>query len=187
MQRLKLFLIILAFFYPSVASANSVIYLKNGGRLTTSAYWQEGEMLLFYIAGGVMGIEQASVLKIVEEKSTPSGETDAIIRTAPDKARISPSSPPPAIGQKKTSTSKTAAVKPMKEPLDLAPYRQRHRELKAGLDDTVERLRRATRNQDDRAKESAREEMRKISGKIYDLTDEVKSKNDGSLPPDWWN
>ena len=183
---LRVILLLMIVFCPVFSSDAAVIYLKNGGRLTTSAHWREGEMVFLNVAGGVMGVERASVLRIVEEKSTPSGATDVVINADPEKARVSPASPPPATVKKKISTSKTAAVKPTEKPLDLDPYLKRHRELKVGLDDTVERLRRATRDQDDRAKEAAREEMRKISGQIYDLTDEVKSKNDGRLPTNWW-
>ena len=58
--------------------------------------------------------------------------------------------------------------------------------LKTKLDESLKKLREATRNKDKAAKKMAREDMRKFSKEIYKLTDEVKQVNNGVLPEDWW-
>ncbi|MCX7635654.1 MAG: hypothetical protein N2Z74_07915, partial [Syntrophales bacterium] len=41
--------------------AEAVIHLKNGGRLTARQVWREGNMIMFTVPGGTMGIEQRAV------------------------------------------------------------------------------------------------------------------------------
>jgi hypothetical protein len=63
---LLLMVIIVAFIYPSTALASYKITLKNGSVLYAGHYWEEGGKVLFYTAGGILGVEKGSV-KIIEE------------------------------------------------------------------------------------------------------------------------
>jgi hypothetical protein len=54
----------------SAADAAYLIRLKNGKEYVTSRYWQEGGQLFFETAGGILGIEKASVAKI-EQSDQP--------------------------------------------------------------------------------------------------------------------
>jgi hypothetical protein len=49
---------------PSVAHASYSIHLRNGGNFTTPLYWQDGGYVMFYVPGGLMGIEKKSVARI---------------------------------------------------------------------------------------------------------------------------
>ncbi len=57
------------------------------------------------------------------------------------------------------------------------------------IDDLSRRLRKRATECDSaiaRRIEKAKEEMRKTSAQIYNLTDEVTKKNKGKLPDGWW-
>ena len=47
-------------------------------------------------------------------------------------------------------------------------------------------MRKATASKDEYAKEAAIEENRSFSAEMWKLTDELKAKNKGKLPDDWW-
>jgi len=51
---------------------------------------------------------------------------------------------------------------------------------------TLDRLREATKNKDSKAKKKARDEVKKISAKMYALTAELIKKNNGKMPEGWW-
>ena len=70
--------------------------------------------------------------------------------------------------------------------VDLEYYKEKKSLLEAELNRTLDRLREATKNKDPKAKKNATDEMRKISAEIYDLTNELKKKNEGELPEGWW-
>jgi hypothetical protein len=150
-----------------------VIHLKTGGRFLTPKYWEENQEIKFYIAGGVMGVENRSVSKI--EKIEGGLRREAFVPPAPS-AR-----PPPEAPAKKED----AAAPP--EKVDIQAYKGRKDQMTVELDQISERLREATRRQDQAAKTRVLEEMRNKSAQIYDLTDEVTQKNKGKLPDGWWN
>ena len=149
-----------------------VIHLKTGGRFLTPKYWEENREIKFYIAGGIMGVENRSVSKI--EKIEGGLRREAFVPPAPS------AKPPPEVPAKKEN-----AAAPQ-EKVDIQAYKGRKDQMTAELDQISERLREATRRQDQAAKTRALEEMRNKSAQIYDLTDEVTEKNKGKLPDGWW-
>jgi len=187
MKRIPCLLLILIFLFPSVTPAASVIYLKNGSRLTTPAWSREGDMILFQTSAGVMGIENREVLKIVSDDAATTSEA-APPRPAAPAVKGKEATPPAAAPEGKTSATPapTTALKPAAEADDLDTYKARKRELQGQLDAAMARMRESARRQDEPAKEQARREMRAISAQIYELTDEVKRQNKGVLPADWW-
>jgi len=50
----------------------------------------------------------------------------------------------------------------------------------------LDRVREATKNNDSEAREKARDEVKKISEKMYALTAELTAKNNGTMPEGWW-
>lgn len=58
--------------------------------------------------------------------------------------------------------------------------------LKADLNKTLTRLRKASTSKDLAAKDEATADNRKISAEMWKLTDELKAMNNGKLPIDWW-
>jgi len=188
MKRIRRLLLILIFLFPSVAPAASVIYLKNGSRLTTPAWSREGDMILFQTSAGVMGIENREVLKIVTDDAATTPEVEPPRPAGPAAVKGKETTPPAAAPEGKTSAAPApaTALKPAAEAADLDAFKARKRELQGQLDDAMARMRESARRQDEPTKEEARREMRAISARIYELTDEVKRQNKGVLPADWW-
>lgn len=178
--------------YPSICFSSYLIELKNGKEFITYQYWEEDNQIKFYFYGGLVGIQKESIRKIRESDVAPGEwidfEKGITIENETDKgpAIVSPESarrPSEKDGpEKKTGLEKGKTD----EKIDFEYYRREKLELTAELDKALERLREATQNKDPEAKKKAREDMRKVSGRIYDLTDELREKNNGVLPDDWW-
>lgn len=144
----------------------------------TSQYWEKNNEIRFFNSGGVVGIEKNFVLKI--EKLPADPYRDATIRT-PERP-LPQAKPAPA-----ATEEKQAAVAPeVEEKVDIPAYKDKKAQMMVELNEIAQRLREATRQKDEAAKERIKEEMRKTSGQIYDLTDEVTKKNKGKLPEGWW-
>jgi hypothetical protein len=174
----KFFLIIVTivfFIYPSVCLSSYLIELKNGSTFITNHYWKEGQQIKFYYRGGVVGIPKNFVKAIRKSDIAYKEEIDSKQDSVDPKSKIN--------GKSGITTTEK---KEKYGTVDLKYYIEKKIALTAELDESLERLREATRNKDPEAKNKARDEMRKISTKIYDLTDELKEKNNGKLPEGWW-
>jgi hypothetical protein len=173
---LSLSVILSILILPSAGLGDYAIHLKNGGRFLTPKYWEKDREIIFYIAGGIMGIEKRGVLKIekIEGLLHRDAFVDAFILSAPS------AKPPPETAEKKED-----AAAPEKE-VDIQAYKNQKKQLMTELDDFTEKLREATLRKDEAAKERYKEEMRKVSGQIYGVTDDVTKKNKGKLPDGWW-
>ena len=172
MKRLVAYVIFIAFVaYPFVCFSAFMIHLKNGQSFQTDRYWEDGGEIKFHRYGGVVGIKK-DLVRAIEEVELPE-----------DKKPVEekPAQPPEAAKKKVESPKKE---KPGKKTLD--ECWEEKKELTEKLNAALERLREATRAKDAAAKQQAREELRRISKKIYALTDEVKRVNDGELPEYWW-
>ncbi len=143
--------------------------LRNEGKLRTERYWKEGNEIKFQTKGGVTGIPEESVASIIEKTSDQSESV-----------------PPPAeIRQEGTDPEKRESKK-TEEVNSLQEFYERKKPLELNLNDALKRLHEATRSKDTAAKEKARQDMRKFSTEIYAVTEEVKERNGGKLPEDWW-
>ncbi|MBW1734522.1 MAG: hypothetical protein JRJ09_05635 [Deltaproteobacteria bacterium] len=167
--------IIAIFSYPFLSFADHIIHLKSGHQFITDRYWEEGGEIKFHFKNGVLGVPKATVTSIEEFSSD-----------APTSDEVPPAEAPDEKGAevKKEGNQKPGKKIEEKKPLD--EYYKKMKALKTQLNDSLKRLREATRNKDKTAKKRARDDMRKISKEIYELTDEVKAANNGELPPDWW-
>ncbi|MBW2558496.1 MAG: hypothetical protein JRD69_06665 [Deltaproteobacteria bacterium] len=166
-----MFLSFLALAFPVTGDAAYLIRLKNGGEFKTLRYWSEGDQIKFYIYGGVAGVQKDSVRKI--EKAASENIIYKKSQSRQKAAEI-----PPGTNDRKDG-------KPEEKP-DIDYYKEKKALLIVKLDESLERIREATRNKDPKSKEKARDEMKKISAEIYALTDELKEKNKGELPEGWW-
>jgi hypothetical protein len=176
MKKFILIIITIAFFiYPSICLSSYLIELKNGSTFITNHYWAEGQQIKFYYRGGVVGIPKNFVKAIRKSDIAYKEEIDS------KKTRTDPES---KINGKSGIT--TTEKKENNGTVDLKYYIEKKIAMTAELNESLERLQEATRNKDPEAKNKARDGMRKISTKIYDLTDELKEKNNGKLPEGWW-
>jgi hypothetical protein len=176
MKKFILIIVTIAFFiYPSVCLSSYLIELKNGSTFITNHYWKEGRQIKFYYRGGVVGIPKNFVKAIRKSDIAYKEEIDSKQDSVDPKSKIN--------GKSGITTTEK---KEKYGTVDLKYYIEKKMALTAELDESLERLREATRNKDPEAKNKARDKMRKISTKIYNLTDELKEKNNGKLPEGWW-
>jgi len=160
---------------PSICFASYIIELKNGSEFITYQYWKEGSQIKFYYSGGVVGIPNNFVKAIRKSDIAYKEETDSKKKRIDFESEINEKS-------KITGTEK----KEKYETVDLEYYKEKKSLLEAELNRTLDRLREATKNKDSKAKKKARDEVKKISAKMYDLTDELIKKNNGKMPEGWW-
>lgn len=158
---------------PAAGDAAFIIHLKNGGRIETPHCWEENHELRFYFGNGVAGIERNSVARI--EKTDGNSEEGREVRKT--------AAAPTETGLKAEGAS-TARKSP--EKVDLKAYQEKMAALKADLNRTLTRMKKAESAGDPAAREEAAAENRRISDQMYKLTDELKDKNNGQLPADWW-
>jgi len=186
-------IILLMFLVPALGNASYLIRLKNGGQLATPAYWTEGKWIFFYCVGGTAGMERRGIDRI-EKLKTEDGEYIYSTLAIEGNKELPPPPPaaekakgpekPPAEAEPKAEKSLSSQKPPVK--IDLKVYQDKMAKLKAELDSTLERIRTAEKNKDIDAERKARAAFRQISNEIYKLTDELKEKNNGELPADWW-
>ena len=58
--------------------------------------------------------------------------------------------------------------------------------LKDGLGSSLRALRESSRNRDKTGKEYARKRIIEYSSQLYELAEELKARNGGVLPENWW-
>ena len=183
-------IILLLFLVPALGNASYLIRLKNGGQLFTSAYWFEDRMILFYCPGGIAGMERREIDRI--ERDDTYDNLGTVGRDIEKKAP-----PPPPKTEKPQEPGKSPVeaeqkaeeiLSPQKprEKIDLKAYQDKMARLKADLNKTLARIRKATTNKDLGAKDEATADNRKISAEMWKLTEELQEKNNGKLPDDWW-
>ena len=167
---LAFILMITLFSYPLLSFADYIIHLKSGRQFVTQRYWEEGGEIKFNFKIGVLGVPRSAVVSIEEftAKAPAPDET-------PNETEVK---------TKEEGDEKPDKKIDKKRPLE--EYYEKMKVLKTKLDESLKKLREATRNKDKAAKKMAREDMRKFSKEIYKLTDEVKQVNNGVLPEDWW-
>ncbi len=189
MKRL-IVIMMLIIVHPSglIWGASYVLHLKNGNELRTSHYWEEADEVKFYVYGGVAGIQKGFVTRVTisnVNNKEDTGNKEAIEKTDAPVMSTGPQSkqnPQRQIGE---SESISSANLGKREVVDFDYYRERKAALKEKLEDALQRNREATARKDQQAKEVTRQEYLEFSRQIIDLSDELKKKNKGMLPP-WW-
>lgn len=178
MERLMavpVFVIITILVCPVLSFADYIIHLNSWRQFITDRYLEDGGEIKFHFKHGVLGIPKTAVASIEELSTEGPASDEAPAAEAPKETEAE---------KKKEGDQKPEEKIEEKKPLD--EYYQKMKVLKAQLNESLKRLREATRNKDKAAKKKAREDMRKFSKEIYKLTDEVKKINNGELPEDWW-
>jgi hypothetical protein len=185
---------LLLFSEPSLVWSNSYsIQLENGGQLITNLYWEEGNQIMFYIYGGIAGVQKKFVKSISESKLSfkdknedKSAESSDVERKISNFEKIKDNEPTKAdISTPVGTGEKTQGEKRSPEGIDFEYYRKTKIKLRAQFDQAKENYLQASSNKDPEAKELARKDMVEFSKQIYELADELKRKNNGVLP-DWW-
>lgn len=175
---LSAFILISVFTFTIGAHASYIIHLKGGGQYITSQYWEEDGQVKFFVSGGTMGIDKDTVRKIEKSNLSPDESNEM---TKPEKVS-------PQINGTPDNTTTNAALPSAGngEAVDLKAYQDKMDRLKHDLNKTLARIKKANMNKDTDAKDEATEENRRLSTEMWKLTDELKEKNNGKLPADWW-
>jgi hypothetical protein len=155
--------------YLPVSFSDYVVHLKSGRQFVTDRYWEENGEIKLNLPNGVLGIPKEDVADIQERTSENPAE----------KREPTPEAPP-AKDTPKKEAEEAKSITPLQECYN------KKTALKLKLDEVLAKLREATRNKDESGKERAREEMRRLSEEIYELTDKAKEMNNGKLPDYWW-
>jgi len=189
---LCLYVILSSLVFPAVSNADYAIHLTHGGRFSTSQYWEKNNEIMFFNSGGVVGVEKNFVRKI--EKLPADPYRDATIRTperplpqakpAPAAGEEKKEEAPPAETEQKAEKNLSPQMPPVK--IDLKPYQEKMAQLKADINETLKRIKKANTSKDQNAKDEATADNRRISAEMWKLTEELQEKNNGKLPADWW-
>ncbi len=156
------------------------ILLNNGAEFLTEQYRISEGNVIFDDAGDTVTLPR-NMVRIIDES----------VKEAPQTRKPESSDPKVAPGKDITAENASPAdnsvKKPHKEASDILAYKKKNKQLKSVLNGALKQLRLSSQNRDEEGKEKARLELRDISAKIYELTDELKAKNGGVLPEDWWS
>jgi hypothetical protein len=155
----------------AVAHATSwIIELHNGGELTTTHAWEEGEEVKFFIAQGTAGVPRALVKRIAPSAKNFKPESDN--RHEAGVGQSAPEQKESGDMQRQEGAS----------PAD----REKKLALTSQLDDARKKYVEATAAKDPASQQGALDAIKAASKKLYVLADEVKEKHGGVLPA-WWN
>ena len=193
-KTISAFIIWVLFFAPAAGNADYVLHLKNGGQISTPGFWFQGELIFFYCPGGTAGMERRKIDSIEEYQAMnpldviqgPGASNAASKASSPLSTAVTTQKPAGTTGTAETGKAVDVAA-PGEEKVDIEAYKSKKEEMTAELDAITARLREATAQKDEAAKQQAMEEMRKKSAQIYNLTDELTKKNKGKLPEGWWD
>ena len=183
---LSAFILISFFAFPLLSHASYIIHLKGGGQFITSKYWEEDGQIKFFVSGGMMGIDKDTVRAIEKSKiNADDYQTNQSKQTIP---KVNPALEKTIKEETVPHANVTTVpeVNAKEEKVDLKVYQEKMDKLKADINKTLTRMRKATASKDQIAKDDAAEENRRISAEMWKLTDELKAKNKGKLPDDWW-
>ncbi|MDL1967608.1 MAG: hypothetical protein LWW97_03445 [Deltaproteobacteria bacterium] len=176
---------IVFFICPSICFSSYLIELKNGSTFVTNHNWEEGRQIKFYHYGGVVGIPKNLIKAIKKSDIAYKEERNSKQDGVDPKSKINEKSGITPIKKKEKSDSTPIEKKEKYETVDLEYYKEKKLLLETELNSTLDILREATKNKDQKAKKKARDEVKKISEKMYDLADELIKKNNGKLPEGW--
>lgn len=172
---------------PALSLAEYIIHLKDGGQYTTRQYWHEGNQIKFMVSGGVIGFDKSEVQKIIKVKDT-AAEGDKATPNVPegDEPAVKEKTAPEIKAPKSTGEKPAKAVSGVKDKkVDIAAYQAQMNKLKEAIEETLVRMKAADETKDMEARKEAEEDNRKISEQMWQLTNELKEKNNGVLPADW--
>jgi len=152
----------------TLSYAAFLVELKSGRTIFVEDYRIEGDQATLYLQSGALKIPKSDIKSIVKQKEEVE-RTDSPAKPdekATEKGRVSGKGDP----------------KGKKVDMDVESYKKRKKELQEKLDGAKEVYFNAKEKSE---KDKAREVMISFSKELFALQEEVKQKNNGTLP-DWW-
>lgn len=180
--RKRFILIIILFGMTSTGYPAFRIILNNGSEFITERYRISEGQVVFDDGGDTVSLPR-NMVRIIDESARP----------APQVPKPDPSEPKDVASDKDrkdesdhpTPDDRLQKIAE-KGKFDLQTYRNKNKQLKSQLGGALKRWRTSSRNRDAAGKKKAQLAMAEFSRRIYELTDELKSRSDGVLPEDWW-
>lgn len=170
---------------PLWSHADYIIHLKHGGQFFTPKYWAQDGQIQFFVRGGTMGIERDTVKAI--EKSEIDVEPHETNKSAQatsklTRTQIETANKENALGE----AGKIPVIDLKEEKVDIKAYKDKMAILNSELYKTLMSIKKAKSRKDQYEIDRAKKENRKVSDEMWKLTNELKAKNKGKLPDDWW-
>ncbi|MHB8828463.1 MAG: hypothetical protein ACYC6Q_02885 [Syntrophales bacterium] len=106
--------LLLSSLFPSAVHSSYLIHLENGGQFTTPFYWEDSGNIIFYVPGGLMGIEKTTVRGI--EKLAPRQEAVSSI--------VTPQISLPETSQKAPAMGSPSPALPLRDPEESAVIKE---------------------------------------------------------------
>ena len=200
---MKKLLIVMAVFivYPSICFASYVIHLKDGRKVVTDRYWEEGDRIKFKQYGGVIGIQKDQVKEIDEIEDVPEEKAAAVKPETPSAAEkagdVKKADAPEAAKKAKSAEQvkeqqkpgeiseeekkKAAQEKAAKE----AEFIEEKRKIMEEQKSASEAFKEAKAKKDKVAAKKHFQRIVSLREKLFELEKRVKAKFGGKLP-DWW-
>ena len=181
--------IALTFFLSSTAFADYVIKLKNGRSVETERYWEEKDAIKFQYQGGVASLLKKNILSIVKvegkiaERSSKPKEQPPVLEI-PVETKKAPA--PEMVKSTPAEASREAEVKENdKKEIDPESYKKQKAYYTEQFEQAYQRYLEATSRRDEEGKKKAWEEFNNFGGRVVSMEEELKKKNNGTVPQ-WW-
>jgi len=179
---------------PTLCLADFTISLKNGGRIITKYYWQEGDQIKCYYADGVLGISRDQVVDI--QKSSVAGpvRSSVTILTREEKGPVAQEEPAPEEeakaeeekgAEQEQQKQEEAAPKRELSPEDVEHYKKQKDRLTEERRDAQEKLEAAIAAGDRNTKKAMMKKLQRLTEEEGEFSKEIKAKTDGAFP-EWW-
>ena len=166
---------------PATGMSSYYIELKNGSTFFTYHYWEEGEQVMFYAHGGVLGVQKDSIKRIeesdrpypVREKQKPAAKEEKPMKAEPSRDE----------GQKAVADTGEKEKPPVP---DFKAMMKEKEALDSAIEEATVSFEDAKAQND---KERIEEERKRISSLLYRqsrLLKKVRTSSGGDVP-EWWN
>jgi len=181
--------IVVLFVSPAICYSSYLIKMKNGGEFVTDQYWEENNHIRFYAYGGLLNFPKSDIHSITDSNlAVPKESISPSTSNESSSAGTSVNSPdhnatentPTEVSAEPETTAQPAEEIAQKESIKKEAIKTQNEQLLTELDtrlkNTLEELREATRNRDEKGKALARYKLRELTNQIYDIKEKMESK-----------
>lgn len=182
----------------SICFASYVIHLKDGRKVATDQYWEEGEQIKFKKCGGIMGIQKDQVKEIEEKEDLPEEKTVVVKPETPSggenvgdvkKAEATDAAEKAKSTEQAREQQKPEAVseeeKKEEKKTDIARYKKEKTVLMEKYRKARQGFREARKAKDKLGIIAAKQQIKDAEKEMAALVRKVKKEAGGLIPP-WW-
>ncbi len=166
---------------PALCFAAYVIHLKDGRKIVTNQYWEEGTQIKFKRFGGVMGFQKDLVKEIEEKEDLPEEKAEVVKPGTPSAAGTADDAKKaevPGAVEKVKSAEQEKSDK-------IEAFLEEKREIAEERRSASEAFKEAKAKNDKAATKKHFQRLVSLREKNRKLKKKVKAEFGGRLP-DWW-